>query len=69
MAYIEAKPQTWFFSIDVNFDEIGIWNRALSDLELQAVYDAGLSGTPLPEPATLVVLGLGGLAVLIRRKR
>ena len=44
-------------------DEVAIWNEAL---DADAVKDVYLNG--VPEPATVALLGLGGL-VLIRRKR
>lgn len=43
-------------------DEAQFYNTALSDAQVAAI-------TPVPEPASLAVLGLGGLALLRRRKR
>ena len=45
---------------DVDGVDFGIW---------QANYPTNVGGAIIPEPATLLVLGLGGLALLIRYKR
>ena len=47
--------------------EIIIYNSALSDTDRVAVEDY-LYGKYIPEPATIALLGLGGL-VLIRKRR
>ena len=46
-------------------DEVAIFNHALTGAEITALY----SGTILPEPATLALLGIGGLVAVIRRRR
>lgn len=51
---------TWVGSIN----EFDIYNTALSCAEIQARYKAG----PVPEPATMVLLGLGALVLAGRRK-
>lgn len=50
-------------------DGYATYNRALGISEIEQLYDIGRSidAVPIPEPATLVILGLGCL-LLIRRK-
>jgi len=43
-------------------DDLRIYDRALSSTEIEQI-------AALPEPATLAMLGLGGLAILRRRKK
>ncbi len=61
-------------SLTANFDDMGIWTRALSREELWEVYSEGRMndnslGTVIPEPATLGLLGLAGLAVLFVNRK
>jgi hypothetical protein len=53
----EAPDCGWYGSLD----EVRIYNEALTEAQIEAVM-------AIPEPATMLMLGLGGLA-LIRRKR
>ena len=55
------------FRMDGRLDEIAIWTRALGEAEIETLYNDG-AGMIIPEPASLALLGLGGLA-LLRRQR
>lgn len=50
---------------DGNIDEVAIYSKALTAVEAGGLYDALF----VPEPATMSLLVLGGLGVLLRRKR
>ncbi len=57
------------FSVDGRIDEVAIWTRALSDSELATLYNNGQglqlpTATAVPEPGTLFLMGVSGLAVL-----
>ena len=55
-------------SVDYMYDEVGIWNRKLSDTEIETLFDMGKAGVAIvPEPATMILLGLGACG-LLRRK-
>lgn len=50
-------------------DDVAIWNRALSQAEIQTLFSEGSAGrTPLPEPAASAILGVGGLLAMRRRR-
>ena len=48
--------------------ELLVYNRALSDIE-RAEVESYLYGKYVPEPATMTLLAIGGLGILIRRRR
>lgn len=50
-------------AVDVSM--IALYNETLSEEAIQALAGAG---SPIPEPATMVLLGLGGMAFVRRRK-
>jgi hypothetical protein len=56
------------------FDDMGVWNRALTEGEIWGIYTAGRNDgqslgefAGVPEPATMALLALGGL--MLRRKK
>jgi len=52
-------------SFDGMLDEIALYDRALSPYEIWYHY----TGEMIPEPTTLALMGLGGLALALRRRR
>lgn len=53
-------------------DDLAIWNRNLTTAEIEGIFNAGVQGQDLralgiPEPASLVLMGIGGFAMLRRR--
>ena len=64
--YGTASGATWAMG-DFNGDgDVDIFDYL--DLQAQYGWTAG-GGAPIPEPATMALIGLGGLAVLRRRRR
>jgi hypothetical protein len=51
-----------------SLDEFAFYNTALSASDVATLYSIG-SGTPVPEPASLSLLALGGVALLARRRK
>jgi hypothetical protein len=59
------------YPLDGRIDEVAIWNRALTDQEIAALYNGG-SGMPIPEPSSAVLAAtacIGLLAFARRRTR
>ncbi|MCE5279842.1 MAG: LamG domain-containing protein [Planctomycetaceae bacterium] len=59
---------------NASFDELAIWNRALTAAEISQIYNTGhaldlTAFLPIPEPATMGLLLAGGLMALIRGRR
>lgn len=48
-------------------DEVAIYGSVLSDAQIASNYALGIS--PIPEPSSTALLGLGGLALIMRRRR
>jgi len=55
----------------INVDELALWNRALTDIEAQELFDMGKAGTAIiPEPSSILLLGIGGtVGLLVLRSR
>ena len=53
-------------------DDWAVLDVALTDTEVLAIYEGGLAGNSIaaviPEPASIALVGLGGLALLRRRR-
>lgn len=54
------------FAPIVDLDDVGIWNTALTTAEIGDIYASGIA---VPEPSSTALLGLGGLALILRRKK
>ena len=75
---IGGNAQTGGRYFDGIIDDVGIWDIALTDDEIQSLYNGGegrsvaeaiaLASTAVPEPSSLALLGLGA-AFFVRRRR
>ncbi|MFT6861483.1 MAG: hypothetical protein ACJAVK_000035 [Akkermansiaceae bacterium] len=57
-----------------NIDDVAIWNRALSQSEVDSIWNGGTGASiaslsVVPEPTSLALLGFGGLALIFRKRR
>ena len=52
-----------------SIDEVTVWDEALSNAQIAALYNNGDGVITIPEPASLLLIALGSLAVLVRRTR
>lgn len=48
-------------------DDLGIWDEALSDSQINTIFTSGVAA--VPEPTSASLLGLGGLSLFLRRRR
>ncbi len=64
-----AQPREYFDNGD--YDEAGLWYRALSAAEMNRIYSRGIVGATVPEPSTVVLLAAGcaALGIAAYRKR
>ncbi len=56
---------------DGQIDDLAVWDNALSGAQISAIYQGGLAGlnaAQVPEPGSLALILLGGLALLRRRR-
>jgi hypothetical protein len=54
--------------VDVQLDDLAIWDEALTEARIIELA-AGGSVIPIPEPSSTALLGLGGLALILRRRK
>ena len=73
---IGGNPNAAGRSWDGNIDDVAIWDRVITTDEIASIYNGGagasiasLSNVAVPEPSSTLLLGLGGLALVTRRRR
>lgn len=66
-ASVPLTPSFGYF--DGGVDDVALWNRVLTPGEVATIYNRGVQGLGIPEPGTMVLLGLGGIGPLLRRRR
>lgn len=54
---------------DANYDDLAIWDRALTEEEINHLISGGTAGDLVPEPATATLSLLGLTALMMRRRR
>lgn len=56
-------------SFDGAIDEFAVWNSALSDADMRELYSLGADKVAIPEPSSVILLVLGVMIGLARRRR
>ncbi|MFC4991913.1 LamG-like jellyroll fold domain-containing protein [Rubritalea tangerina] len=67
-----ARSSSGTRAFDGMIDEFAAWNRVLDSSEISQVYQNGVNGqavTAIPEPSVTTLIGLGGLSLILRRRR
>jgi hypothetical protein len=63
----EDKPG---FDFDGSIDDVQVYDTALSSSDVSSLFaNPGLNLTTIPEPSTTALLGLGGFALILRRRK
>lgn len=71
---IGGNPDAGGRGWDGNIDDVAVWDRVLTPAEISSIYNGGAGAsiaslTTVPEPSSLALLGLGGLALAFRKRR
>jgi hypothetical protein len=62
----------WWIGHDTftgSFDDMAIWDGVLTSTEVGNAQLSGAASFAVPEPSTTALLGLGGLALILRRRK